>query len=204
MNIAELNLSTDEKKLANGIVSRFGDVPVDNIDFVKVEYLKELIDTKVDINKLTFEGVAIFYRLEKIVKNGGLIAFDIDDIAVGDVLETQNGELVTVTGKTDTTVQAITTDAAYMGFSAHDFELGLVKTVTGSEADKAIAAKLKKEFKEVAGVDVDVEVLDGTAYVLASELITLKLLKAYRFREAADTGYSENMNTHFFKLELCV
>jgi hypothetical protein len=62
--------------------------------------------------------------------------------------------------------------------------------------------RVQAEFSRHAGETVRVEDVSGTFYAFGSELATLRLLKVYRnCGDRADAGYSDNMESHYFRLE---
>lgn len=60
---------------------------------------------------------------------------------------------------------------------------------------------LQKDWEKLAGEPVKVEFINTTYYGLCSELASLRILKAYRKVSKADCGYSENLKSHYFRLE---
>lgn len=69
-------------------------------------------------------------------------------------------------------------------------------------ATAAQIARLAHDWKCIASETVEVEQIGGAFYGFASEIATLRLLKAYRTVELADCGYSENLGRFFFRLEI--
>lgn len=62
--------------------------------------------------------------------------------------------------------------------------------------------KAKKELEIHAKEDLEVKMLGGALYALGTELATLRLMKAYRHcGDRADSGFSQNLNTWYFRLE---
>lgn len=60
----------------------------------------------------------------------------------------------------------------------------------------------QKDLENICKENVQLEVICETIYAYCSELASLRLLKAYRKSENADAGYSENLKTFYFRLEL--
>lgn len=71
-------------------------------------------------------------------------------------------------------------------------------------ATAAQIARLAQDWKRIASETVEVEQIGNTFYGFASELATLRLLKAYRTTDAADCGFSENLGRFFFRLGAAV
>ena len=62
-----------------------------------------------------------------------------------------------------------------------------------------LIAKATKEYTKLAGEPVTVENIGGTIYVFGSELATLRLFRAMPSR---NQGFSENLKSFYFSLEL--
>lgn len=63
-------------------------------------------------------------------------------------------------------------------------------------------ARAKSEFEKHAREPLELKELGGAIYALGSELACLRLYKIYRYcGDRADTGFSLNMNTWYFRLE---
>ena len=62
--------------------------------------------------------------------------------------------------------------------------------------------RLSKDLNEYAGEAVTVKQISGAIYAFGSELATLRILMKYRTVEKARQGYSENLKTHYFSLDI--
>lgn len=62
--------------------------------------------------------------------------------------------------------------------------------------------RVENDWTGIAGEPVEVEEIGGSLYGFASEIGTLRLLKAYGLTPRADQGYSVNLETHYFRLEM--
>ena len=60
----------------------------------------------------------------------------------------------------------------------------------------------KRDLERISKENVTIEVICDTIYAYCSELASLRLLKAYRKAENADCGFSEDLNTFYFRIEL--
>jgi hypothetical protein len=60
---------------------------------------------------------------------------------------------------------------------------------------------VNRDWNKLAGETVRVEVIKRTFYAFGTELASLRLLKAHRNYPQADSGYSENLKTFYFRLE---
>jgi len=61
---------------------------------------------------------------------------------------------------------------------------------------------LKTDLNKIAKENIEIEIICDTIYAYCSELASLRLLKAYRKAENANCGFSENLNTFYFRIEL--
>ncbi len=61
--------------------------------------------------------------------------------------------------------------------------------------------RVKTNWENISKEVVKVEFISGTLYGYCTELASLRLLKAYRGTDKSDCGYSENLETHYFRLE---
>jgi hypothetical protein len=62
--------------------------------------------------------------------------------------------------------------------------------------------KAKQEFETHAKEALDVQSLGGALYAFGSELACLRLAKTYRScGDRADSGFSQNLNSWYFRLE---
>ena len=59
--------------------------------------------------------------------------------------------------------------------------------------------RIEKEYSAIAGEKVTVEQIGSTMYAFGSELATLRL---FRKMPNMRQGFSENMNTFFFSIEM--
>ena len=62
--------------------------------------------------------------------------------------------------------------------------------------------RTEKEWSEIAGGPLRIQEIKGTIYAFGCELSCLRL--AYAFRRSGDRakfGFSENLNTFYFRLE---
>ena len=62
--------------------------------------------------------------------------------------------------------------------------------------------RMVKDLNDYAGEAVVVETINDTVYAYGSELATLRILMKYRTVEHARQGYSVNLKTHYFSLDL--
>lgn len=63
-------------------------------------------------------------------------------------------------------------------------------------------ARTQNDWARIANEPVRVEVIGAAIYGFASELATLRLLKKYRNSSNTDCGYSANLESFYFVLEL--
>jgi hypothetical protein len=70
-------------------------------------------------------------------------------------------------------------------------------TITQSQLET-----LKNDLERIASETITIEVIHDVIYVYCSEIASLRLLKAYRKAKNADAGFSENLNTFFFNIDL--
>jgi hypothetical protein len=70
-------------------------------------------------------------------------------------------------------------------------------TITQAQLNRA-----EKMLRGIAAESVTVELYDSALWVFGSELATLRLLVKYRECTSANAGYSKNLNSFYFKLEL--
>lgn len=61
--------------------------------------------------------------------------------------------------------------------------------------------RVEQDWLEIAGEPVSVEFIDGVFYGYCSELGTLRLEHKYNNRDKAESSYSSNLNTFYFRLE---
>lgn len=62
--------------------------------------------------------------------------------------------------------------------------------------------KAKQEFETHAKETLDVQSLSGALYAFGSELACLRLANTYRSSgDRADSGFSQNLKTWYFRLE---
>lgn len=61
--------------------------------------------------------------------------------------------------------------------------------------------KAKREFESHAKEQMSVDNIGGALYAFGSELACLRLFHKYRFNDDAYVGYSENLQSWFFRLE---
>jgi hypothetical protein len=66
-------------------------------------------------------------------------------------------------------------------------------------ATKSQLNRIEKEYSAIAGEKVTVEQIGSTMYAFGSELATLRL---FRKMPNMRQGFSENMNTFFFSIEM--
>lgn len=66
-------------------------------------------------------------------------------------------------------------------------------------ATKSQLSRIEKEYSAIAGEKVTVEQIGSTMYAFGSELATLRL---FRKMPNMRQGFSENMNTFFFSIEM--
>ena len=66
-------------------------------------------------------------------------------------------------------------------------------------ATKSQLIRIEKEYSAIAGEKVTVEQIGSTMYAFGSELATLRL---FRKMPNMRQGFSENMNTFFFSIEM--
>ena len=68
-----------------------------------------------------------------------------------------------------------------------------------------LTQKLARDWNKVAGEELEIEVIAGTAYAFGSELAVLRLFQYYRYSfkndESARAAFSKNRNSWFFSLE---
>ena len=62
--------------------------------------------------------------------------------------------------------------------------------------------RISKDLNNYASEAVKIELINDTVYAYGSELATLRILMKYRTVERARQGYSENLKTHYFSLDL--
>lgn len=81
--------------------------------------------------------------------------------------------------------------------------LAEIKALEGKlAASEQQTKRVSDDWKHIAGEPVEVEDVNGTFYGYCSELGTLRLFKKYHhLGDKANTGYSENMKKHYFRLE---
>ena len=62
--------------------------------------------------------------------------------------------------------------------------------------------RIKKDLEFIAKEEIVLDIMEFTAYAYCSEIASLRLLKAYRNVENATADYSNNLNSHYFALEM--
>ena len=62
--------------------------------------------------------------------------------------------------------------------------------------------RISKDLNDFAEESVKIALINDTVYAYGSELATLRILKKYRTVERARQGYSVNLKTHYFSLDL--
>ena len=62
--------------------------------------------------------------------------------------------------------------------------------------------RLVDNYSNIAKEAVTVEIIVETIYVFGSELATLKLLKKFNKAKNVNQGYSENLETFYFSIDL--
>jgi len=66
----------------------------------------------------------------------------------------------------------------------------------------ALETRCLKDWAEIAKEEIRVEQIKGAVYGFASELAVLRLLAKYRNAANARHGFSENLNSWYFSLEV--
>lgn len=61
-----------------------------------------------------------------------------------------------------------------------------------------------REWSEIAGEPVSVEEIKGTLYAYGSELACLRLYRKWTGAKNVTSGYSTNMKTWYFRVEVAV
>lgn len=62
--------------------------------------------------------------------------------------------------------------------------------------------RAKVDFENIAKEPLELKSLGGALYAFGSEIASLRLMKAYRnCGDRADSGFSENLKTWYFRLE---
>ena len=62
--------------------------------------------------------------------------------------------------------------------------------------------RAKADFEKYAKEDLELKELGGALYAFGSELACLRLFYVYRHcGDRADSGFSQNLNTWYFRLE---
>lgn len=69
-------------------------------------------------------------------------------------------------------------------------------------ATKNQIERLARDWSQYAGEAVTVEQISGAFYGFCGELGTLRLFKKYRNTKGTDCGYSVNLNSFYFVLEI--
>jgi len=62
--------------------------------------------------------------------------------------------------------------------------------------------RTKTDWTNYSNESIELEYIKGTIYGFGSELATLRLLAKYRNCKNARIGYSTNLSTHFFALDI--
>jgi len=62
--------------------------------------------------------------------------------------------------------------------------------------------RVKRDWALTAKESLDVRQISGAIYAFGSELATLRLMKMYRHNAKATCGYSVNLQTFYFALEV--
>ena len=73
---------------------------------------------------------------------------------------------------------------------------------TNMELTENKLLEVTRQMSKYAGEAVTVEQITGAVYVFASELATLRIFKKYCDSKNISQGYSENLKTHYFRIEL--
>jgi hypothetical protein len=75
-------------------------------------------------------------------------------------------------------------------------------TIYIKEGNAMNLTRAKAEFEKYAKETLELKELGGAVYAFGSELACLRLFYVYRNRDArAVSGFSENLNTWYFRLE---
>ena len=62
--------------------------------------------------------------------------------------------------------------------------------------------KTAQELGRIAGEPTQYSEIGGHLYIYGSELATLRLLKHYKLHKKTEQGYSKNLKTFFFAIDL--
>lgn len=68
--------------------------------------------------------------------------------------------------------------------------------------DKRQIKSVQKDWERISNGNVEVEMVGNGLYGFCTELESLRLLKHYRHNRSARQGYSENLKTFFFVLDI--
>lgn len=66
---------------------------------------------------------------------------------------------------------------------------------------KNLEKRASVEWSRLAGEAVNVEDIKGVMYAFGSEMATFRLLRAFRWSDKADCGFSAVRQSHYFRLE---
>lgn len=61
---------------------------------------------------------------------------------------------------------------------------------------------IKDNWQIITKEKLEVELINGVIYAYCSELASLRLLKEFRKVKTADCGYSANLETYYFSLNI--
>ncbi len=61
--------------------------------------------------------------------------------------------------------------------------------------------RAKADFEKYAKEELELKELGGAVYAFGSELACLRLFYVYRNSNRADSGFSENLKSWYFRLE---
>lgn len=70
------------------------------------------------------------------------------------------------------------------------------------EITEQFLARVSTDFNQYAQEEGKTEAIKGTFYYFGSEIATLRLLKVYRLNPKARQGWSPNLGTYYFSLEM--
>jgi hypothetical protein len=75
-------------------------------------------------------------------------------------------------------------------------------TNANNNPSQAVLESFAKEVTRFAKEEVTIELINETLYVFGSELAILRIFVKYCKSENARQGYSENMKTFYFSLDI--
>ncbi len=86
-----------------------------------------------------------------------------------------------------------------------DFDSDLdAKKFSDELLNQKLIKRLKQNWAITAKEPIEIQVIKGIAYAYGSELATLRLIYSYRLTKHAYKGYSTNLETHYFSLDLSI